>query len=305
MMIRTFLAVGLVLTSFGLGPAMAQNTASGDDAKALSYMRSQGVSLVDIGADCGGLAGALGQKDGKLQTFYVSPDGTHIVAGVCFRAGGVNVTGLQLERLTKATNGPTIFGGAATASQDLVEAPAAEGEAPVLTAAEPPERGSTGQPPEVKDPKALLAAAESAAWFPVGAKEAPVVYFVADPRCTFCHAMWKAMAPAVYDGKAQIRIILVGMLGPDSVNDAKTILALQNPAMAWLGGVGNGKAPAPVTDAKALETGEGFLKRNELFRKGNQIGGVPFLIYQTAEGVKTHYGADNPEEAFDALLGEL
>jgi hypothetical protein len=294
-------AVGLT-TLVGLTPLPAKSADLSGETTALSYMRSQGVSLVDIGTDCGGLGGALGQKDGKLQTFYVSPDGTHIVAGVCFRAGGVNVTGLQLERLTKTTNDPDILGVQPEAGLQSGAQEAAPQMVPSQTEASPL---GTGPSPEIEDPSALLQAAETTAWFPVGAKKAPVIYFIADPRCPYCHAMWDAMAPAVYDGKIQVRLILVGVLGADSVNDATAILALQNPAMAWLGGVGSGKKPASISDQKALEAGEAFLTRNELFRKSNRIGGVPFLIYKTADGVKTHYGADAPEQTFERIMHDL
>lgn len=295
MVLQRYGAAALAFLTLGLGPMSAH---SEEGAQALSYMRSQGVSLVDIGADCGGLAASLGQKDGKLQTFYVSPDGTHVVAGVCFRAGGVNVTGLQLERLAKATTSPSLLQPAPATLETTGEAAV---EKPAASAAADPGPA----PQQIPGTPAMLADAEAAAWFPVGAKEAPIVFMVADPRCGHCHSTWQVIAPAVYEGKVQVRIILVGMLGLESEADAKAILALQNPAMAWLGGVGSGTRPAPALDKKALTAAEGYLARNDAFRRKHQIGGTPFLIYKDKEGeIRTRFGGLGAADA-TAILAEM
>lgn len=65
----------------------------------LSWLQTQGVKLTFLG-DEGGLRGYLGESaNGKMQTFYVTPDGNHVVAGILFKAGGTNVTGVQIGEM--------------------------------------------------------------------------------------------------------------------------------------------------------------------------------------------------------------
>ena len=52
---------------------------------ALEYLIESGVSLTYLG-DAGGIAGYLGESPtGKIQTFYITPDGNHVIAGVLFK----------------------------------------------------------------------------------------------------------------------------------------------------------------------------------------------------------------------------
>lgn len=67
--------------------------------KVVSWLQTQGVKLTFLG-DEGGFRGYLGESaNGKMQTFYVSPDGGHVVAGVLFKVGGTNVTGIQIGEM--------------------------------------------------------------------------------------------------------------------------------------------------------------------------------------------------------------
>lgn len=68
-------------------------------APILSWLQTKGVSLTFLGEE-GGLRGYLGESaDGKMQTFYVTPDGQHVILGLLFKNGGTNQTGVQIGEM--------------------------------------------------------------------------------------------------------------------------------------------------------------------------------------------------------------
>ncbi len=67
----------------------------------LDYLESHGVNLTYLG-DEGGLHGYLGESvNGQFQTFYVSPDGKHVISGIMNNMTGINVTGVQIGEMQK------------------------------------------------------------------------------------------------------------------------------------------------------------------------------------------------------------
>ena len=67
----------------------------------LTYMESHGVKLTYLGNE-GGLKGYLGESvNGHFQTFYVSPDGKHVISGIMNNSQGVNITGVQIGEMQK------------------------------------------------------------------------------------------------------------------------------------------------------------------------------------------------------------
>src|SRR5690554_490044 len=65
---------------------------------AILYLQSQGVTLTYLGEE-GGMQGYLAESpNGRMQTFYVAPDGKHVVVGLLFEKS-LNVTGLQIEAM--------------------------------------------------------------------------------------------------------------------------------------------------------------------------------------------------------------
>lgn len=102
--------------SSSTGSSAATGTAAGSIAKAtttsaasrangypmaLKYIIKEGVKPVYLGAQ-GGVDAYLGvSPTGRIQTFYVWPDGVHVVAGVMFNAQGHNVSMHQLSAMKK------------------------------------------------------------------------------------------------------------------------------------------------------------------------------------------------------------
>jgi len=101
---RLALIVAASLAALPALPAAAQGqnplaTREAQLPNVLSWLQTQGVKLTFLGEE-GGLRGYLGESaNGKMQTFYVTPDGNHVVAGILFRSGGTNVTGVQIGEM--------------------------------------------------------------------------------------------------------------------------------------------------------------------------------------------------------------
>jgi protein-disulfide isomerase len=70
-------------------------------AAVLRFLQSQGVKLTTLGTE-GGLPGYLGESpNSRMQVFYITPDGSHVIAGLMFDAQGANVTGVQLGEMQR------------------------------------------------------------------------------------------------------------------------------------------------------------------------------------------------------------
>ncbi|MGY3582247.1 protein-disulfide isomerase [Bradyrhizobium sp. USDA 4341] len=70
-------------------------------APVLRFMQAKGVKLTALGAE-GGLSAYLGESpNSQTQIFYVTPDGTHVVAGVLFDVEGNNITGVQIGEMQR------------------------------------------------------------------------------------------------------------------------------------------------------------------------------------------------------------
>ncbi len=102
-------AIALMGTAVAQTPPAASPVAPSSSARVrsapvLDYLRSQGVDLVSIG-EVGGLEGYLSEAPGgRRQVFYVSPDGTALIAGVAFDARGSNLTGPQIDSMRRRTD---------------------------------------------------------------------------------------------------------------------------------------------------------------------------------------------------------
>jgi protein-disulfide isomerase len=313
-----------------------------ESTPALRYLAAAGVKLTYLGND-GGLRGYLGESSGgKMQTFYVTPDGEHFIAGVLFKRGGTNVTGVQIGEMQKR------FEDAKKAAQGGAQAPAATAPTqPSAPAGEPAKQDAPAADPEKRSEAApetsfspILASAEAPAtlaealpavaldasddfvssisaadfearaaqanWFPVGKEEAPAIYMVADPQCPWCHAAWAQIRPLVFSGKLQIRVVMIaGLKGSDPI--ARAILSQANPGQAWLRGEGStegvGVSPGAAEGSAAWADAGKYLENNMNFASGLGAQGTPFFAY-VGKDQKVHVSEGMPQP-IDAFLSWL
>lgn len=164
--LRGFLIATAVLSAI---PAAAQavNPLAEREARVpavVSWLQSQGVKLTFLGEE-GGVRGYLGESaNGKMQTFYVMPDGNHVVAGILFRTGGTNVTGVQIGEMRARFDAAAADLGGQTVDGQVASAPSpqpssAEGSVPAAPAPAPsdatvpaPGRDAPASPDSLDEP---------------------------------------------------------------------------------------------------------------------------------------------------------
>jgi protein-disulfide isomerase len=269
---------------------------SGSIPPALQYLIDSGVSLTFLG-DAGGILGYLGESpSGNVQTFYLTPDGKHVVAGVLFKQGGVNVSGIQINdmknRFEQARKN------AERASEDIKGINIDSNVAPRI-----PDTMTEVTPTDIKNGEAAIASKETylsnrdieefktdldqAAWFSVGAGDAPVLYMLADPQCPFCHKAWQEIRPMIMSREISVRVILVaGLQGsePRSIS----ILSRDEPGRAWFAGEGSTKsmpiAPPPGSNSEEFQRGRGYLNTNMTFMEKHNLDATPFFFTFDKEG---------------------
>ena len=284
--------------------ASAVETSRPARAPVLIWLESQGVVLTALGEE-GGLSAYLGEAPGgRMQVFYLTPDGQHIVAGMMFREGGSNVTAAQLAAMRERFNAERRRiqeqeGRMATAQQAL-----GGGLEQALTPA--PQRSPVPSPSETRptpsEPSAervafrdrIIRAVEATAWFSLGREGAPVVYMLADPQCPHCHNVWAQLRPRIEAGEIMVKIILVGAL-PGSEERAISILSRSEPGRAWLAGEGSTNArvaPPPPETSRQFQVAQRLLRANLDFAREAGIKGTPWLAYVDRDGeLRTVEGA--------------
>jgi len=141
-------------------------------------------------------------------------------------------------------------------------------------------------------------------WIAAGKADAPhVVYTFADPYCPYCTQFWENAQPWLKSGKVQLRVLMVGMLRPDSGQKAAAIMMAKDPAKT-LAEYENSKGkmelaiPAAIKPeiTKALEDNLALM---------DTLGGTatPSIYYLNKDGrLQQHQGLPD-EETMKAIMG--
>ena len=328
--LRTFsvvLATLLSTASFAqtveLSAVPSDNLISKLDKKALpnalEYLMESGVSLTYLG-DAGGVAGYLGESPtGKIQTFYITPDGNHVIAGVLFRHGGVNVTGVQINDMRDRFENAKMR--AESLSEEISVLEPSSVPAPVPSMLPSMEKVSNEEIQAGEVAEASIADYKSKrnveqikdqldrlAWFSVGASNAPHIYMVVDPNCPHCHRAWTEIRPLVMSSDLSVRVIMIGAL-KGSRDKAISILSREEPGRAWFAGEGSTAqmpvAPAPSRSSKEYKSAVGFLKTNEKFVTDNVLESTPYIFAFDKNGeLYESMGWPKDDKMFLSILDE-
>lgn len=126
---------------------------------------------------------------------------------------------------------------------------------------------------------------ESAAWVRDGSKDAEtVIYEFTDPNCPYCHKFWQAARPWVEAGQVQIRHVLVGVIKPDSVPKAATILAADNPEAALTRNEHNFQHGGIKIADNIPDTARQKVAANSALMESLGYFATPTILYQTKNG---------------------
>jgi thiol:disulfide interchange protein DsbG len=196
-----------------------------------------------------GLRGLFVRSGQHFQVFYVTPDGQRVVPGVLWGADGQELTRAQVAGIPGAV--PTVM---------LGDVRPGEGAAA---------------------PSALSAMARAHAG-QAGAANAPLLWMLADPRCTYSVRAMQVLQPLVAAGRVRVAVVPVAVLdrepGGQSAQTAAAMLS--EPPDRMVGSWQAGRLAAVATAADAGER----LRQNMAVADAVGLRGTPTFFYRRHDG---------------------
>jgi thiol:disulfide interchange protein DsbG len=113
---------------------------------------------------------------------------------------------------------------------------------------------------------------------------ANIVYVFTDPNCPYCAMFWEKSQPYLERGGVQVRHIMVGMLRPDSLPKAATILAADDPAAMLAQHEQTMKKGGIKVDKNIPEEVFQQVRDNTHFMQSNGINATPAVVFKDANG---------------------
>ena len=239
----------------------------------VSALRARGAEIVPLGSR-GGLDGYLvTPATGGGYSLYVTGDG-HAVAGLLYGPDGTEVTGAQLAAARDIDAGA---GTAETTPPDKVAAPTA------VTAHA--EIGNSVAEPGPTSIAGLFERSASAFGFTLGGR-GPVVVLLGDATCPWSRSAAARLGRAALDGRLQLRVVPVAVLGGEAAHRAAAIAASPEPAVAWFeGGGAADRTLRPQTGAERIA------RNNALFDAWG-ANAVPLIAWRDRDGAVGHRVGD-------------
>lgn len=263
----------------------------------VSALRANGAEIVPLGAR-GGMNGyfVTPARDAGY-SLYVTEDG-HAVAGLLYGPDGMEITGAQLAA---ARGGAALAQGAGAASPETrvperrvpgtlgSKTLVPETAAPATTAHAAPDTGG----PASSSPSltGLFERSAAAFGFTLG-ERGPLVVLLGDPTCSFSRSAAARLGRAALDGRLQLRVVPVAVLGADAARRAVAIAAHPEPARAWFEGGG-----------AADPTGAERIARNNALFDAWGATAVPLIAWKTRGGAVAHRIGDVDD--VDAWLADI
>ena len=243
----------------------------------VSALRANGAQVLSLGQR-GGLEGYfVTPAQGAGYGLYVTGDG-HAVAGLLYGPDGTEVTGAQLAAVrSEAAAAP----GADTGSPEAA--------APAVTAHA--EIGSAVVPSSPASLTGLFERSASAFGFSLG-ERGPVVVLLGDATCSWSRSAAARLGRAALDGRMQLRVVPVAVLGASAARRAAGIAANPDPAVAWF--AGGGAADPRAGDTRAGDTRAGDRIGAERIARNNALfdawgaNAVPLIAWRSHGGAVGH-----------------
>ena len=132
----------------------------------------------------------------------------------------------------------------------------------------------------------------------------PLVVLLGDPTCSFSRSAAARLGRAALDGRLQLRVVPVAVLGADAARRAVAIAAHPEPARAWFEGGGGGgpSGRRPTLGTLGPKTGAERIARNNALFDAWGATAVPLIAWQTRDGAVGHRIGDIDD--VDAWLQE-
>ena len=227
-------------------PSAAATVGSGGvemPTPAEKYLMSQGVNIGQAFMSRSGLKAIVADNGTERRLFYVAPDGNSLISGMVFDLGGVNITQEDMARF----NVRDVGGNQVLGQDQLGGLWERAGELEYIAE-------GTGRP----------------------------VYVIFDPKCPYCHQLWRALREVASAGQVQVRWIPVGILSEPSKNLAAALY--QSPdSLAALSALADGSLAGVQTIDKSVADS---LARNVLLLRDTGYTGVPTLLWKEGDQVR-------------------
>ncbi len=245
-----------------------------DEPAMVTALRANGARILALD-ERGGLDGHFVEfSDGDAYGLYLTADG-HAVAGLLYAPDGTLLTGRQIE-IARGEGG----GGIETAAMRPVSAAASIGKPSGvggLRGGEARLAHAYAGDSAVAGIEALFERSVSAFGFTLG-NAGPAVAAFADSGCRWSRAAVARIARHALDGRLQLRVIPVGVLGAASAREAAAIASARDPALAWFEGPAG---PASPEGARRIA------RNNALFDAWG-AGAVPLIAWRGSGGRVGH-----------------
>ena len=242
----------------------------------VSALRANGAEIVPLGKR-GGLDGYMvTPATGGGYSLYVTGDG-YAVAGLLYGPDGTEVTGAQLAAAHPAAAPAR---GADTGAPETV----GSDRAPSAVTAHA-EIGNSVWEPGPTSIGGLFERAASAFGFTLGGR-GPVVVLLGDATCPWSRSAAARLGRAALEGRLQLRVVPVAVLGAAAAHRAAAIAASPDPAVAWFEGGG-------VADRTVVpETGAERIARNNALFDAWGANAVPLIAWRGRDGAVAHRVGD-------------
>ncbi|WP_419901132.1 hypothetical protein [Kiloniella sp.] len=257
-------SLAFIVGAFILGAALAQEQGAQEPGsitippkpELVASMQENGATVKYLGSDLG-LNGWFLQKDNQAQTVYSTLDGSAVLIGLLYQPDGTPITGVQLASIK-----PDTF-------------PAQQ--SPIARSTQ-----KKSQEQSLAQLEARLEAAPGATYGTSG----PLFHIFMDPRCPYCHALWKEAIPLIEQGAMRLHVIPVGLLGKASAELSASILG--GPVKDnWNAAM---QTPSLIKNKTNVNNGLGLVDANNRLYFDWKGEGVPLLIFENSGKIYIHSG---------------
>ena len=252
--------------------ASAMAASQGDAADAsgrvlIEALRANGTQVVSLGSR-GGLDGYfVTPSAGTGYSLYVTEDG-HAIAGLLYGPDGMEITGTQLAAVRPAAASAQRADAAPPGTlvpQTLVP----ETAAPAMTA----HAEGAVRPSSSHSLTRLFERSAAAFGFTLG-NRGPLAVLLGDATCPWSRSAVARLGRAALDGRLQLRVVPVAILGANAARRASAIATHPDPARAWFEG------PDRTPDRMGAER----IARNNALLDEWGVTAVPLIAWRAPDG---------------------
>lgn len=142
-------------------------------------------------------------------------------------------------------------------------------------------------------------------WIVAGNVQAPhIVYAFFDPFCPYCSQFWQKARPWLDSGKVQLRVLLVGILQPESNTRAAAIMMAKDPSKALMD-YENSHEKTPPSASVAINVDiVQALESNLKLMGGLGSDATPAIYYLNPQGrLQQQLGLPPDDKTMNTIMG--